>query len=107
MIEPIPNALFFDPLVCLSRAKVLARCRYVAATKPDPLELQYRQLDRQYDNVWTADFDRLVCPFLPICDPIVNGKIVKSDPTHLTPAFAKTITTPVDDYLKQSGIISR
>jgi hypothetical protein len=108
IIEPTPIApLKLDPKTCLSKATVLEECRYVASVLPDPLELEYRRLDRQYDNVWAADFDRLVCPFLPICDPVVNGQIVKADRTHLTDKFALTLAGPIDAYLKESGIIPR
>ncbi len=107
IIEPTPIAPTFNPVTCLSSATVLESCRYVARVKPDPLELFYRSLDRRYDDVWSADFDRLVCPFLPICDPIVDGQIVKADRTHLTDKFAKSLATPVAEYLKQEGVLPR
>jgi hypothetical protein len=106
IIEPIPHAPF-DPVKCLSEAKVLEECRYVARAKPDGLERYYRRLARQDKGVFAANFDRLVCPFLPICDPIVNEQIVKQDATHLTAAFATSIAPAVDDYLKQAGVITR
>jgi peptidoglycan/LPS O-acetylase OafA/YrhL len=108
MIEPIPVApRKLIPAVCLSAARVLEECRYVASTAPDPLVNKYRELDQRYDDVWAADFDHLACPFLPICDPVVNGQIVKGDRTHLTDKFTRTLAGPIDNYLKQSGIISR
>jgi hypothetical protein len=108
MIEPIPIASQkLIPKTCLSAAKVLEECRYVASTFPDPLVRTYRELDQRYDDVWAADLDRLVCPFLPICDPVVNGQIVKGDRTHVTKKFARTLAGPIDNYLKQSGIIPR
>ena len=108
IIEPIPiSPNEMDPRTCLSEATVLEECRYVASATADPLELEYRRLDRRYDNVWSADFDRLVCPFLPICDPVANGQIVKADRTHLTDKFATTLAGPVDEYLKRAGIIPR
>jgi hypothetical protein len=57
--------------------------------------------------VTSADFDRLVCPFLPICDPVVNGQIVKFDGTHLTAKFVTSIAPEVDAYLKDAGLIPR
>ncbi|MDQ1468348.1 MAG: hypothetical protein QOH10_2763, partial [Actinomycetota bacterium] len=42
-----------------------------------------------------------------ICDPVVNGQIVKADRTHLTDKFALTLAGPIDAYLKESGIIPR
>jgi hypothetical protein len=55
--------------------------------------------------VVAADFDRLVCPFLPICDPVVNGEIVKSDGTHLTARFAESIAPEISTYLVDSGLV--
>jgi hypothetical protein len=106
IIEPIPRAPF-DPVKCLSQAKVLEACRYVVNPKPDGLERYYRQLAKKDTGVYAANFDRLVCPFLPICDPIVNKHIVKQDGTHLTAAFAESIAPAIDDYLKQVGAIPR
>ena len=106
IVEPIPVAPF-DPRTCLSQAKVLESCRYTAPVQPDALELFYRGLDHRYDDVWSANFDPLVCPFLPICDPIVQGQVVKADRTHLSDEFAKTLADSVDTYLKQSGILAR
>jgi hypothetical protein len=96
-----------DPRTCLSKAVVLEECRYAARATADPLERLYRELDHRYADVWSADFDRLVCPFLPICDPIVDHQIVKFDRTHLTDKFAVAIAPQVDEYLKQTGIITR
>jgi hypothetical protein len=104
IIEPIPIALN-GPLACISSAKVLEQCRYVTDSRPDQMERLYRRLAKQDDRVWSANFDRLVCPFLPICDPVINGQIVKLDNTHLTPKFAASIAPEVDHYLKQIGAI--
>jgi peptidoglycan/LPS O-acetylase OafA/YrhL len=106
IIEPIPHPPF-DPIQCLSHAKVLEECRYPAPAPSDWLERFSRQLARRDKGVVSADFDRLVCPFLPICDPIVNNQIVDWDAAHLTAGFAKTLAPPIDDYLKQTGIITR
>ena len=60
------------------------------------------QFAKQDHNVWSVDLDHLVCPFLPICDPIVNNQIVKWDPTHLTVKFAQSIAPQLNAYLKQT-----
>ena len=106
IIEPIPHPPF-DPIQCLSHAEVLEECRYPVTATPDWLELFYRQLARNDKGVVSAHFDRLICPFLPICDPIVNNQIVSWDQTHLTASFAKTLAPVIDDYLKQTGILPR
>jgi hypothetical protein len=107
IIEPIPGAARLDPLVCLSKATVREECRYAVKPMPDPLERLYRQLADPETGVFSADFDRLVCPFLPICDPIVDNQIVKFDSTHITDKFAVAIAPQVDEYLKQTAIIPR
>ncbi|HEX2382904.1 MAG TPA: SGNH hydrolase domain-containing protein, partial [Acidimicrobiales bacterium] len=106
LIEPTPMKPKFDPLACLSRAKVLQECRYVAATEPTALEDLYRQLDKQDDDVWSLDLDHLVCPYFPICDPIVDHQVTKLDVTHFTRSFVRTLGPSIDAYFKQNGIIS-
>jgi peptidoglycan/LPS O-acetylase OafA/YrhL len=104
LVEPIPWAPI-DPVACLSKARVLQACRYTSPVKPDRLERFYRQLARQDSGVYAADIDRLVCPFLPICDPIVNDQIVKQDGTHLAVKFAESIAPALNTYLKQLGAL--
>jgi hypothetical protein len=57
--------------------------------------------------VWTLDLDRLVCPYLPICDPIINGQVAKFDWSHITPAFARTLAPSVLSDLQSNGILPR
>ena len=37
-----------------------------------PVEI-YRAAADEDDEVWSLDIDQLVCPYLPICDPVVDG----------------------------------
>jgi peptidoglycan/LPS O-acetylase OafA/YrhL len=106
LIDPIPVAPS-DPLACLSKAKVLEECRYVASDNAAFMERVYRGLADRDDRVSTLDLDRLVCPYLPICDPVVNGQIVKFDTSHLTPKFVTSIVPSIDTYLKDTGLIPR
>ena len=103
LVEDTPTDPF-DPLSCLSQAKVLEECRYVTDTTPTPLEVLYRRLDAENSGVFSANFDQLVCPYLPICDPVVNGKIVKTDASHLTGDFSRSIAPQINAYLKQTVI---
>jgi peptidoglycan/LPS O-acetylase OafA/YrhL len=104
LVEPIPVTRF-NPLDCLSKETYLEQCSYVVRPGPDPLERDYRALAKADHNVWSVDLDHLVCPFLPICDPIVNNQIVKWDPTHLTIKFAKSIAPQLNTYLQQNNIL--
>ena len=94
-----------NPMTCLSKATYLDDCRYVAS-KTTPIEKYYRSL-ADGTNVFTLDLDRLVCPYLPICDPIVRGVVVKRDPQHITAAYSKTLAGPISRILTADGIIPR
>ena len=85
LIEPTPYEPHFDPLACLSQARVVEQCRYVAAAGPSGLEQLYRRLDKQDDHVWSLDLDHVVCPYFPICDPIVNHQVTKIDGPATSP----------------------
>ncbi|MSO86064.1 MAG: acyltransferase [Acidimicrobiia bacterium] len=106
LLDPIPYAGDgFNPLSCLSEAEVVDECRYVADPTRSSLEALYRELDAADDQVWSLDLDGLVCPFLPICDPIVNGVVVNSDFTHLTSSFVKTLAPDLYEYLIENGVL--
>lgn len=106
VLEPVPlPAEPFDPLDCLSAADWLEQCRYVVSTGPSALEREYRRLDGTDDRLWSVDLDSVVCPFLPICDPIVGGQVVKVDDTHLSPGFARSLAPHLADYLRSNGIL--
>jgi len=55
--------------------------------------------------VWSADFDRLVCPWWPVCDPVIGGRVVKVDSNHLTAEYSIAIADDVAEYLKANGLI--
>ena len=71
------------------------------------LEKLYRTVDKQDDNVWSLDIDRLVCPYLPICDPIINHHIVTIDGAHLTATFSSTLEQPIAELFRSNGILPR
>ncbi len=106
IIEPTPLARE-DPAACLIHSKFLEDCRYVAKVNPSKLELLYRRLDARSDRIRSANFDTFVCPFLPICDPVIAGHIVKVDTQHLTRDFADYIAPEVADYLVATHLIPR
>jgi hypothetical protein len=58
---------------------------------PTPLERAYRALAEQRDEVTALDVDRLVCPYLPICDPVLDGMVVFRDDNHITGTFATSL----------------
>ncbi len=106
IVEPIPLPRdAFQPLACLQKTTALEHCRYTASSGPSPLELLYRDLAKHDHHVHALSLDRAVCPLLPTCDPVVNGQIVKWDPSHLTKSFALTLVPAVDVYLRRQGVI--
>jgi SGNH domain (fused to AT3 domains) len=106
MIEPIPYASADDnPTLCLSRAKLLAECRYVASPGPTGVERVYRDVAAHTTGTWDLDMDRLVCPYLPICDPVVGGEIVKMDRGHITATYSRAISPDIEKYLVENAVI--
>jgi hypothetical protein len=107
MIEPVPLvAATQDPLLCLSKATYLDECRVVATKGPTPLESIDRALaERHRGHVWSLDFDRQTCPYLPICDPIVDGLIVRRDGSHLTTRFSASLAPAFEKFLDDNGIL--
>jgi hypothetical protein len=94
-----------DPLECLSAATYLDECRFVSNREPTPVEQIYRRLAGAADQIWTLDLDARVCPYMPICDPIVGGLIVRRDTSHLTTRFAITLEEPVERFLDDNLIL--
>jgi peptidoglycan/LPS O-acetylase OafA/YrhL len=106
IIEPIWRAPpLFDPLDCVSSGGPPEHCIYRVANVASPQELTYRSLD-DHRRVWSLDFDRLVCPRLPICDPIVGGTIVKRDGGHLTVKFVESLAPVIASDLRRTGILA-
>jgi peptidoglycan/LPS O-acetylase OafA/YrhL len=104
IMEPSPIDTSDDPFACLTKSKVLEECRFVADQRSLPQKLMYRGLadDR---SVYVANFDELICPFMPICDPVVKGQIVRFDEQHITPRFAVTLAEPIAAFLQDDRLI--
>ena len=106
IIEPVPVApVDFDPAACMARADVIEECRYLAQDGPTAQEVVFRKLAAADEGVWSVDLDRAVCPYLPICDPVVNGAMVKLDEDHIGLAFGATLGAVLDSYLVDSGVL--
>jgi peptidoglycan/LPS O-acetylase OafA/YrhL len=100
---PIPADAAFDPLNCVSTGS--AGCGFSVSTDPTPSVVNFRALAQQPD-VWSLDLDRLVCPRLPVCDPVINDIIVRRDHTHITGTFAEALSTAVEAKLRADGILA-
>jgi len=105
ILEPLPIAPF-DPTACLSGAATLGACSFRANDHPTPIEVVYRYASLTRRNVWSIDMDRLACPDLPICMPMVGGQITRRDSHHLTLAFAKSLAPGLFEELQRAGVFS-
>jgi hypothetical protein len=90
----------------MAKADVVEECRFVTRSDPSDLEVLYRRLAEEDEQVWALDVDQLVCPYLPICDPMVDGEVVRIDGSHLTRTYARSIAPVIAEYLAQNGVIS-
>jgi len=107
IVEPIPLApSALNPLTCLSRAKYLDECRYVAHIGRTPIQSAYRSIANGTD-VYALDLDRVVCPYFPICDPMVDGIVVKKDGEHITAAYSREIGQSISALLVADGIVAQ
>ena len=55
--------------------------------------------------MWSIDLDRLVCPDLPTCDPVVDDKVVMYDSNHLATGFAATLADDLEALLMDAGAL--
>ncbi len=106
LVEPIVvSSRDPQPLDCLAKAKFVEDCRYVPArTSPDVRHLYAREAEKHHD-VRVANFDRLVCPFLPICDPVVGGVVVRWDFQHINAGYSATLGDELAAYFDQAGFL--
>ena len=72
--------------------------------KPTMLEQYFRPHRRRHASIYSIDLDRLVCPYLPICDPIVGGIVVKKDRAAHHRRLLGAMATPVEPLLADDGI---
>jgi peptidoglycan/LPS O-acetylase OafA/YrhL len=109
ILEPIPQPAdpkTPHPIECLGGATYVEECRFVARPGPAGIEVVYRRIANSEDRVEVLDLDRVVCPFLPICDPVVNGHVVRADVGHLGAPFARTLAVPLARQLGRLGVLA-
>jgi peptidoglycan/LPS O-acetylase OafA/YrhL len=108
IIDPIPTTdPAHDPYICLTKSKFIEDCRFIADTDAAaPLREVYGTV-ADNKSVYVADIDKLVCPYMPICDPIVNGLVVRHDYEHITPAFSLSLSGPLTDLLQNEALIPK
>jgi peptidoglycan/LPS O-acetylase OafA/YrhL len=103
ILEPIPMATF-DPTACLSGATTIGACAFRTDEQPNPSEVFFREALPTRPQLWSVDIDRLVCPDLPTCMPMVGGEITRRDRHHLTLGFAEALAPSLYERMKQAGV---
>ena len=105
---PLPADPNFDPTACLltARAEVPNGCSFRVDTTPTALDLFY-QKKGQTPGIVNLNLTRLVCPRLPVCDPVVRGLIVHRDHTHITRTYARSLALTVEHMLQSAGVLAR
>lgn len=105
VIEPLPRAGGENPLNCLGTASYQEECRFRAPDDPYWVEGDLRALDRAEERMWSVDLDRSACPALPICDPVIDGTVVRWDGSHLTRRFSMTLVDDLTAMLDERGLL--
>jgi peptidoglycan/LPS O-acetylase OafA/YrhL len=100
-----PTETGFDPLECLGEASVIESCRFISDSEPTFFELDVRALAQRSPNLTSADFDRLACPFSPICDAMIDGIPVFWNDSHLSTQWTATLGDEVADYLESQELL--
>ena len=49
--------------------------------------------------------ERLVCPLAPICDPMVDGKVVFWDEQHITAEWSESMADDLTVLLRGHGLL--
>lgn len=100
---PVQSPADFDPLDCLADARFLEDCRYVARTRETWVDELYAAEAERVDGVAVANIDELICPYLPICDPVVGGRVVRWDYQHLTASYSASLGDDLAEYFDANG----
>ena len=104
ILEPLPVERG-NPTVCLSGARLVGDCAFRATPGVRPTETIDRYEALRYPGVASVDLDRVACPELPVCLPVVDGLVVRRDGHHLTGTFARHLARPVGRLLDATGLL--
>jgi peptidoglycan/LPS O-acetylase OafA/YrhL len=99
---PVPVDPTFDPLNCVSTGS--ANCAFSVGTDPTASVRAFQELARTPDT-WAIDLNRVVCPRLPVCDPVINDIIVHRDHTHISGTFAGAVAGALQERLRTAGVL--
>lgn len=104
LVEPLPYDQNLDPTACLSGASTIGQCAF-ARPVPSPTVRIYREIAAERVDVVSLDLGSFACPFDPICLPLLDGRPVFRDPTHLSIGYTVPERTTFWDLLVASGAL--
>jgi hypothetical protein len=106
VLEPVPRGtdLRFDAARCLQRATFAEQCRFTVDPSATWGEELVRDAAAERADVVTVDLDRIACPMLPVCDPIVDGTAVWRIEGHLTGTYVDKVTPQLTGALAAAGV---
>jgi peptidoglycan/LPS O-acetylase OafA/YrhL len=88
LIDPVPIAKkSFNPLECLSEGGTVSACAFTSQPREQLVLEAQHELAGSFDNVFQVNLNRTVCPKLPLCEPFIDGYVVRRDRSHVTATF--------------------
>ena len=109
MLSSAPRPVGLDeqqnPLECMAEATFVEECRFVVPTQPTWYEAFKRGLAEDDPQLTVVDIGPLICPFRPICDPIIDGQVVWWNEAHITRRFSETLAPGLADELRAQGVL--
>jgi hypothetical protein len=72
---------------------------------PYPTESIYRNEALVNSEVFSIDYDRIACPYLPTCLPIIDGDLVYRNEFHLSEHWIDLHADDLWNVIVESGAI--
>jgi peptidoglycan/LPS O-acetylase OafA/YrhL len=94
----------FNPVGCLSRARVLGDCVVAYPTSEEPAS-PVKPFASRRSGVHTVDVNPVVCPTRPECLPMQGDEVVWKDRNHLTTTFLTSVRGEVWQRIQRSGVL--
>ncbi len=105
LVQTIVTANTFNPDECLTRTGKPSKCQVplpIKSSHADGINLTEATAD---PDVFTVNLNPAFCPDAPLCQPVVDGRIVWRDDEHLTPGFATSRKDQVWRLITRSGVL--
>lgn len=92
-------------LSCLAAARLLSECTVSVPLADDPSDAIYVAEDVRRPDVYTFDIDPLLCPDAPVCRPVLRGRVIWHDDTHLTTRIGVFLRERIWERIRLTGVL--